>query len=35
MANPNITPEQLSWTVFGLTVLGAAAFVTAVGILVW
>ncbi len=35
MAKVDISPEQLSWTVFGLTVAGAIAFVTAVGILVW
>ena len=35
MAKVDITPDQLSWTVFGLTVAGAVAFVTAVFILVW
>ncbi len=28
------TPESLSWTIFSLTVLGAIAFVAAVGFLV-
>lgn len=35
MAKTSITPDQLSWTVFSLTVAGMIAFVAAVGILVW
>ena len=31
----DITPESLSWTVFGLTFLGMVAFVVAVAIFVW
>ena len=35
MANQNLTPEKLSWTVFFLTAAGAIAFIAAVGVLVW
>ena len=35
MAEKPTTPEGLSWTVFSLTVAGAAAFIVAVLIFVW
>lgn len=35
MAQEQITPEALSWTVFALTAAGAVAFIGAMFILVW
>jgi len=34
MSKTTITPEKLSWSIFGLTALGAVAFIGAVFFLV-